>query len=136
MFARPTCHFVGFVLRQLNFKFIMFHTKSYRRQACGLSGCLISYGSLSMKHISLTGMDILMYHAIKYYHLMPYRKLEFSITLKVLQLNYSISVLTHSSCRAFRIAGMLVADGGRGFTKGEAKIQININICSQTNNYT
>ena len=26
--------------------------------------------------------------------------------------------LTHSSCNSFRIAGILVAEGGRGFTRG------------------
>jgi hypothetical protein len=28
--------------------------------------------------------------------------------------------LTHSSCRAFKMAGMLVADGGLGLTSGDA----------------
>ena len=33
-----------------------------------------------------------------------------------------VKSLTHSSCSAFKIAGILVNDGGLGFTRGEAGI--------------
>ena len=40
------------------------------------------------------------------------------------------TVLTHSSCRDLRMAGMLVADGGRAFTSGEPSHNKGTNVNS------
>lgn len=34
---------------------------------------------------------------------------------------FKLLSFTHSSCSSFKMAGMLVADGGRGFTSGETE---------------
>ena len=40
---------------------------------------------------------------------------------------------THSSCKAFRMAGMLVADGGLGLTSGEPVTQSDTEVYNQYN---
>ena len=49
------------------------------------------------------------------------------------QYDWTIIVLTHSSCKALSMAGILVAETGLGFTNGEAKIN---KIISNLNSFT
>ena len=48
-------------------------------------------------------------------------KFDYSQTKTKIRLHTSLrkELFTHSSCKDLRIAGILVADGGRGFTKAE-----------------